>query len=155
MTLYTVINYTTKCTLEWLQGDRNMRLDELCVSPQFKVCVPSQSARHLLQFRHRYQPMCKLPTFRRSPAGLPKYRSRFNNNSLYLQVCLTLSGFKYMYCTVLTHSQIEYNLLFELLVSLIIWRTAKYLLDYLQRVWMSHEALSHVFGNLMILMPRM
>ena len=57
-------------------------------------------------------PLCKLQTFTRSPAGLPKYRSHFNNNSFYPQVCLTLSRFKY--CT--NTKPTDYNSVFELLV---------------------------------------
>ena len=80
------------------------------------------------------------------------YSSRFNNNSLYPQVCLTLSRFKY--CT--NTKPTDYNSVFELLVftnnvsGKLNCRTAKYLLDYLQSMdeswsiitcfWKSHDS---------------
>ena len=75
------------------------------------VCVSSQSARHLLQFCHHYDIVNSIT---RSPAGLPKYRSHFNNNSFYPQVCLTLSRFKY--CRPTNTKPTDYNSVFELLV---------------------------------------
>ena len=108
-------------------------------------------------------PLCKLQTFTRSPAGLPNYRSHFNNNSFYPQVCLTLS-----LSTVLIPSQHTTILCLSCnnMSGKLNCRTAKYLLDYLQSMdeswsiitcfWKSHDSdpSINIYMLINILVPR-